>query len=59
MINIINEHIDSAGCSGEFHVVSKEFENLENFIWNILKKKLRIPWLLGLFLPEKPVKLLE
>ena len=43
MINIINEHIDSAGCSGEFHVAFKEFENLENFIWNILKKKLRIP----------------
>ena len=41
--------VDSAGCSGEFHVVSKHFKNLEKLIWNILKKKLRIPWLKGFF----------
>ena len=39
--NIINDHIDSAGCSGQFHVVFKHFENLENLILNILKEKLQ------------------
>ena len=30
--------VNSAGCSGEFHVVFKYFENLENFIWTFLRK---------------------
>ena len=30
--------VDSAGCSGQFHVVFKHFENLENLI---LKEKLQ------------------
>ena len=47
--------VNSAGCSGEFHVVFKHFENLENFIWNILKKTLRIPWRVR-FSPLKTVQ---
>ena len=35
--------VNSAGCSHEFHVAFKHFENLENLIWNILKKKLHVP----------------
>ena len=35
--------VNSAGCAVEFHVVFKHFANLENFILNILKKKLHIP----------------
>ena len=35
----------STGSSGEFHVVFKHFENLENLIWNILMKELHILWL--------------
>ena len=33
---------DSTGCSGQFHVVFKHFENLENLILNILKEKLQL-----------------
>ena len=29
--------VNSAGCSGEFYVVFKHFQNLENLILNILK----------------------
>ena len=35
--------VNSPGCSHEFHVAFKHFENLENLIWNILKKKLHVP----------------
>ena len=35
--------VNSAGCPGEFHIVFKHFENLENLILNILKDKLHIP----------------
>ena len=31
------------GCSSEFHVVLKHFQNLENPILTILKEKLHIP----------------
>ena len=41
--------VNSAGCSGELHVVFKHFENLESRILNILKKKLQISWLVGSF----------
>ena len=51
--------VNSAGCSGEFHVVFKHFENLENFILNILTEKLPSPWLVGSFFPENLVKPLE
>ena len=37
MTEIINDHINSTGCSGEFYVVFKHFEKLESLIWNILK----------------------
>ena len=50
--------VNSAGCSHEFYVASKHFENVENLIWNILKKKLLVPWLVGFF-PENYVKFLE
>ena len=42
-------YINSAGCSGEFCVVFKHFQNLENLILNILKKKLHISCLVGSF----------
>ena len=32
--------VNSTGCPGEFHVVFKHFQNLENLILNILKEKL-------------------
>ena len=31
--------VNSIGCSGEFHVVFKHFQNFRNLILNILKKK--------------------
>ena len=31
--------VNSTPCSGEFHAVFKHFQNLENLILNILKKK--------------------
>ena len=36
-------------CSGEFRVVFKHFQNLENLILNILKEKLYISCLVGSF----------
>ena len=42
-----------------FMLFFKHFENLENPIWNILKKKLHITWLRSSFFPEKRVKFLE
>ena len=35
--------VNSAGSSGEFHVVFKHFENLENLILKILNAKWHIP----------------
>ena len=34
--------VNFAGCSDEFHVFFKHFENLQNLIWNISKEKLHI-----------------
>ena len=56
MTNIINDYINSPGCSGEFHVVFKHFGNLENLIRNILKKKLHMPWLKNVTSPWKVCK---
>ena len=41
--------VNSIGCSGEFSVVFKHFQNLENHILNILKDKLNFSYLLGSF----------
>ena len=35
---LLLELIQQTACTGEFHVVFKHFENLENLILNILKK---------------------
>ena len=35
--------VNSAGCSDEFHVFFKHFENLKNLILKILKEELHIP----------------
>ena len=42
-VSVANFWVNSAGCSGEFHVAFKHFENPENLIFNILKEKLHIP----------------
>ena len=39
--------VNSTGCSGEFRVVFKHFQNLENHILNILKEKLYFSYLVG------------
>ena len=39
---------NSTGCSGEFYIVFKHFQNLENLILNIVKEKLHIPCLVSL-----------
>ena len=39
--------VKTAGCSSEFHVVFKHFENPENLLLNILKEKLHISYLEG------------
>ena len=41
--------VNSTGCSGEFRVVFKYFQNLENLISNILKEKLHISCLVSTF----------
>ena len=41
--------VNSTGCSDEFHVFFKHFENLKNLILKILKEELHIPWLVGSF----------
>ena len=41
--------VNSTGCSGEFRVVFKHFQNLENHILNILKEKLYFSYLVGPF----------
>ena len=38
----------STGCTGEFQVVFKHFQNLENLMSNILKEKLHISCLVSL-----------
>ena len=37
----------STGCSGEFHVIFENFEDLKNLILNILKKKLALSCLIS------------
>ena len=41
--------VNVAGCSGEFRVVFKNFQNLVNLIFNILKEKLHISCLVVSF----------
>ena len=41
--------VNSIGCSGEFSVVFKRMQNLENHILNILKDKLNFSYLAGSF----------
>ena len=51
--------VNSIGCSVEFHVVFKHFQNLENFILNILKERLHISCLVVSFLLKNGMNLLE
>ena len=51
--------VNSAGCSGAFHVVFKHFENLENLILKNLEGKIAYSWTSGLFFSENRVKLFE
>ena len=44
--------VNSADCSDEFDVAFKHFENLENLILIISKKKLDIPGLVNSFFVE-------
>ena len=37
-LSVANFWVNSTGCSGEFHVVFKDLQNLEKLILNILKK---------------------
>ena len=51
--------VNSAGFSGEFDVVFRYFQNLENLILNIFRGKIAYPLACGLYFPEIRVKLLE
>ena len=42
-VSVAYFRVNLAGCSGEFHIVFKHFENLKNLILNVLKEKLHIP----------------
>ena len=35
--------VNSAGCSGEFHRVSKHFQNIENLIFKNFEEKIAYP----------------
>ena len=48
-VSVVYFWVISTGCSGEFHVVFKHFQNVENLILKILKEKLHVSCLVGSF----------
>ena len=47
--SVVYFRVNSAGFSGEYHVVFKHFQSLENLILNILEEKLHISCLVASF----------